>query len=88
MDVFNNMITEAELIDAGFKGQNLTWSNNREGKERVRERIDRGLVNKRWKETLSEMTIFHKPAIGSDHCPLVIQMNHEDTRGPKLFRFE
>lgn len=36
MDTFNSMITDSGLIDAGFKELSFTWSNNREGIERVR----------------------------------------------------
>lgn len=68
MDAFNNMIGESELVNVGFKGQSFTWCNNRENKERLRQRIDRGLVNKKWIESFPDMTIFHKLTIGSDHC--------------------
>lgn len=88
MDAFNSMIADSGLIDAGFKGQSFTWSNNRDGCERVRERLDRALVNKKWIEEFPQMTIIHKPAIGSDHCPILIQTSHQDIRGIRPFRFE
>lgn len=45
MEAFNAMMRDDGLIDLGYNGQHFTWCNNREGTDRIRERLDRAIVN-------------------------------------------
>lgn len=51
IDKFNGLINDLSLIDLGFKGSKYTWCNNRQGHDRVRERLDRTLSNIEWVTT-------------------------------------
>lgn len=42
---FNDMFFQIGLIDTGFFGNRFTWTNNRIGKNRILERLDRALIN-------------------------------------------
>lgn len=48
IDGFNRMMEDLYLEDIGFKGQMFTWTNNRRGGERIKERLDRVLANQAW----------------------------------------
>lgn len=51
------------------------------------ESLDRALGNK-WCSMLSKCQCINEFAIGSDHSPIVILLNHSDQRGRRRFRFE
>lgn len=42
---FNNCLSSAGLIDIGFTGNAMTWTNNRVGSANIKARLDRVLVN-------------------------------------------
>lgn len=48
MDAFNIMLQDTGLVDMGFKGQPFTWTNNRDGGQRIQERLDRAIANAAW----------------------------------------
>lgn len=88
MNAFNEMMQETRLVDLGYKGQSFTWSNNREGDQRIRERIDRAIANRDWVRKFPAITIIHKLIMESDHCPIIIELEPKGKRGQKPFRFE
>lgn len=45
---FQQCISRNGLIDAGYIGENFTWCNNRQGRARIWERLDRALINLAW----------------------------------------
>lgn len=61
------------LIDLGFIGHPFTWSNKRVGAANIQERLDRALVNDRWKVLFLDATVLHLPAVQSDHCPILLR---------------
>lgn len=48
MEAFNMIMRDTNLVDMGYKGQQYTWCNNREGNQSIMERIDRDIVNTAW----------------------------------------
>lgn len=88
MDAFNTMMQDIGLVDLGFKGQPFTWRNNREGEKRIQERLDREIANAEWICQFPSLTITHKLMLGSDHCPLIINMKPRDQSKRRQFRFE
>lgn len=46
---FRDLLNDCALMDIGSKGCAYTWSNNREGGELVKKRLDRTLYNMEWR---------------------------------------
>lgn len=88
MDSINVFILELAMSDISFKGNPYTWCNNKNYTDRIRERLDQGIVNGEWITTYPNTILFHKPTIGSDHSPILLMLDHRDSRGRKEFRFE
>ncbi|XP_049399716.1 uncharacterized protein LOC125863741 [Solanum stenotomum] len=84
---FIAVIEACGLIDLGFSGQKFTWSNNRGIQQRVWKRLDRALVNDAWLEKMPQTTITHLPSVGSDHYPLLMEMNAREDDHIKYFKF-
>lgn len=60
------------MIDIGFNGPKYTWTNNRNGLNNIKERIDRGVANTHWLNLFPNATIKHLPICSSDHSPIVL----------------
>jgi len=45
------------------------------------------MVNDKWLETMPQTTITHLPSVGSDHCPLLLEMNMRQDQVTKYFKF-
>ncbi|XP_043720925.1 uncharacterized protein LOC122668425 [Telopea speciosissima] len=82
------MIDSCNLMDIGAKGPTYTWSNRRVGSANIRIRLNRALANIAWRRRFTEAKVFVKPAIGSDHNPLLVDTEGGRIRGSKPFRFE
>ncbi|XP_074271061.1 uncharacterized protein LOC141594982 [Silene latifolia] len=72
---FNIWRISNELVDIPFKGPTFTWCNNRKGKKRVYERIDRALGSKDWFSLFPNTGIKHFPIQISDHAPIELDLN-------------
>lgn len=55
---------------------------------RIKERLDRALVNLAWADTFFKTQLINEPSIGSDHSPIVIGTDWADLKGPRFFKFE
>lgn len=82
------LIDDLCLGDLRFKGQMHTWSNNRVGEARVMERLDRVLNNGAWQVRFHKAQCIHDLAIGSDHTPIHLSLDHTENRSDKSFKFE
>ncbi|XP_042944540.1 uncharacterized protein LOC122278417 [Carya illinoinensis] len=95
MDAFRSMVDRCGLSDLGYEGSKYTWSNNREGIQFTKERLDRALGNLLWTRLFCECSVNALAAQTSDHCPLLINARRRIRWGPlmetkreKIFRFE
>ncbi|OMP00911.1 reverse transcriptase [Corchorus capsularis] len=70
---FNTMVTNCGLLDLGFQGPTYTWTNRRQGRHRIHERLDRALSNVEWRLRFPEAIVKHLPRFYSDHCPILVQ---------------
>ncbi|XP_030943673.1 uncharacterized protein LOC115968415 [Quercus lobata] len=50
MEEFGAALEECNLIDLGFCGYKFTWNNKRPGAANTRERLDRAVANKEWRD--------------------------------------
>jgi len=62
--------------------------NNRHGGDLVKERLDRALCNLDWCLTFPEAVVFALPTVGSNHSPLLLHTEVQQTRRSKPFVFE
>ena len=84
---FISIIEACGLLDLGYSGQNYTWCNHRKDGSRIWKRLDRGMTNDKWLETMPHSSITHLPSVGSDHCPLLMEICDFQTNVIKYFKF-
>lgn len=86
---FAKWVFEEELLDLGFSGQTFTWMCGANPQSTKGARLDRALCNMEWRDRFPEATVMHLPIIGSDHCPVVVQMYaHKARNHNNSFRFQ
>lgn len=56
-----NFLNNGGLIDLGFSGPRYTWTNNRRGAGKIRERLDRAVCNSLWQLRFSGHGVRHLP---------------------------
>ncbi|KAM2297996.1 hypothetical protein ACFXTI_000007 [Malus domestica] len=61
------------LIDLEYGGLIFTWERNWDEWGKIKERLDRAIVNLLWMECSPNTVISHDPLIGFDHRTLIIQ---------------
>lgn len=88
IDGFNDLISDLQVEDIGIKGQLYTWSNNRGGSDRVKERLDRVLGNRKWCSKFYKCQRINELTIGSDHSLIVLVLHHTNQKGMRQFQFE
>ncbi|KAK4733752.1 hypothetical protein R3W88_008013 [Solanum pinnatisectum] len=84
---FIAVIEACGLMDLGFSGQKFTWSNKRGIHHRIWKRLDRALVNDNWLGKMPQTNIIHLPSVGSDHCPLLMEMTLKEEDHIRYFKF-
>ncbi|WMV13660.1 hypothetical protein MTR67_007045, partial [Solanum verrucosum] len=84
---FIGVIEACGLMDLGFNGPKFTWSNQRGINFRIWKRLDRAMVNDKWLQHMPHTSITHLPSVGSDHCPLLMEMNTRAENHIKYFKF-
>lgn len=70
---FRNVINDCALLELQSKGCEFTWSNNREGDDLVKEKIDRVFCSLEWLTSYPFAEVYALPPVGSDHRPLLLQ---------------
>lgn len=68
---FNDMINQVGFLDGGFTGSQCTWSNNRLGRHKILQRLERELINTPWSSNfLTSISHLHRNC--SDHALLLV----------------
>ncbi|XP_049391508.1 uncharacterized protein LOC125855898 [Solanum stenotomum] len=75
------------LMDLGYTSQRYTWCNQRNEEARVWKRLDRAMVNDNWLQGIPQTVITHLPSVGSDHCPLLMEIVDKVKQPIKYFKF-
>ena len=87
-----NTLDNCRLIDLGFEGHPFTWTNKRELEENIQCRLDRAVATEEFISRFSPIRVLHLPRYGSDHAPILIDLESVFLRGRKkktrIFRFE
>lgn len=71
---FRDFLDSCSLMDLDSKCCKFTWTNNREGADLVKKRLDRALCNWPWRIQFPSAKVFALPVIGSDHSPLLLTL--------------
>ncbi|XP_043717635.1 uncharacterized protein LOC122665544 [Telopea speciosissima] len=87
-EIFRDFLSSCDFLDLGFNGSVFTWNNRRKGAANIRIRLDRALCNAAWRQVFDNASIFVKPAVCSDHCPILVDTEGGIVRGKRPFRFE
>jgi len=85
---FLDFVQSNGLIDLSYSSNPFTWNNERQGRENLWERLDRGLSNKDWVLLFPNAQISHLPASSSDHNPILLSTSGNTPHLPKPFKYE
>jgi len=89
LNAFKHYIDFCGLMDLGFHGPKFTWTNkNLIWHCSIKERLDRGLRNTKWKLLFPRSEIHHLPRTKSDHCPILLDFEPPTRKSTKPFKFE
>ncbi|KAF7154507.1 hypothetical protein RHSIM_Rhsim01G0139300 [Rhododendron simsii] len=88
MGQFHSLMSDCEFMDLEFKGPSYTWSNNQEGENNIRIRLDRAMATVEWRNLFPLAQVLHELKVGSDHCPLVVKCRVPLKKVPFIFKFE
>lgn len=82
------LIFEFGAIDLGYSGKPFTWARGRWGSSAIKRRLDRGIASISWRLAFPKATVSHLGAINSNHAPILLNTNPEDSFAHRPFRFE
>ncbi|KAA3476849.1 reverse transcriptase [Gossypium australe] len=89
MEAFQETLEERKLEDIGYSGVWFTWGRGNFAETNIRERLDSGVANKKWKLLFLTGNIHHLSHSMSDHCPLLLNTKSEIIyAGNPYFKFE
>ena len=70
--MFSDWINNNDLIDLGYSGPAHTWFRGNSVDTFKSARLDRGLINDKWRIQFTEGSLRNLPKSCSDHCPILI----------------
>ncbi|KAL0298734.1 UNVERIFIED_CONTAM: hypothetical protein Sradi_6533200 [Sesamum radiatum] len=74
---FHKCMMDCNFIDLGFQGHHFTWCNMRAPPKIVSAFLDRVVATPDWRLRFSSACVTHLLRWGSDHCPLLLQLEPE-----------
>ncbi|KAK9983991.1 hypothetical protein SO802_033516 [Lithocarpus litseifolius] len=89
MEGFRQVINNCCFLDLGYCGPDFTWSNMKEGSQRISFRLDRAFATLEWLEFFKNPKVHHLAESTSDHCILAISNSSPQVyKGKRRFHFE
>ncbi|XP_042939417.1 uncharacterized protein LOC122274448 [Carya illinoinensis] len=88
---FREVLEKGGLFDLGWRWDKFTWSNKHEDDSFTKERLDRAVVNAKWREIHTKGWVEVLAARSSDHRPILLSKSLKtDLKGrqKRLFRYE
>ncbi|XP_059277625.1 uncharacterized protein LOC132031709 [Lycium ferocissimum] len=82
-----NVITSPEEKHGGFHGAHYTWCNNWGHPRTIWKRLDRLLINEEWFDLFNDTKVTHLSRTGSDHAPLLVNIEKVRVDTVKYFKF-
>ncbi|XP_010684030.1 uncharacterized protein LOC104898633 [Beta vulgaris subsp. vulgaris] len=84
---FEEFLLNTSLLEARSTGLYYSWSNSSLGEDRIVSRIDKAFVNQVWMGEYAEVVVQYLAPGGSDHSPLMFDMDVESREGGRPFKF-
>ncbi|XP_059284742.1 uncharacterized protein LOC132038032 [Lycium ferocissimum] len=84
---FLECLTDCGLIDAGYTGAQYTWCNNWGHPKTIWKRLDRLVYNEAWLDKFNGTSVSHLARTGSDHAPLLANVEKEKIMPIRYFKF-
>lgn len=93
MSSFREAINNCELMDIGYSGDKYTWRRGKKGRNQIKERLDRFLINYPMSIMAPNIKVNHLNFLSSDHRPIMAhwedsERNLRGVKVQKLLRFE
>ncbi|KAL2933296.1 LINE-1 retrotransposable element ORF2 protein [Bienertia sinuspersici] len=85
---FKNWTLTHKLSEIPFKGTKYTWSNNKEGRNLIQERLDRAYGNNEWHDSYTDAVVFNFPIFLSDHGPIALDTSPITHKRKRPYRLE
>ncbi|XP_031120226.1 uncharacterized protein LOC116023370 [Ipomoea triloba] len=85
---FRNWIFDEALVDLSYSGQKYTWKRGREEDTFTGARLDRALCSMDWMDLTRDTKVTHLPAVSSDHCPILIELDPKTSKEKNNFVFQ
>ena len=86
MDLSNNFIGDFMLREIFVNGARFTWSNKQKDPTLIK--LDRFLASASWDMHFSRCFAWSKARLGSDHCPLILDIGEHGAMRRRYFSFE
>ena len=89
MEGFPQVVNNCCFQDLGYYGPDFTWSNMKEGNQRISLRLDRAFATPEWLELFGNPKVHHLAESTSNHYILAISdPSPQSHRGKHKFNFE
>lgn len=84
---FIDWINDMDMSYIPSRGCEFTWSNNRDGDQRVYTKIDHMFCNEAWQSLIQDFQLDYGASISSDNSPGILSMQLASKFGPRPFKF-
>ena len=92
MDGSRDAVEICKLCDLGYSGLPFTWDNRQQGRDNIKVRLDRAMVDETFMELFDNTGVQHIQTTESDHCALSIVIKQSEwidsNAMERPFRFE
>ena len=82
------LLFKFNVVDLGYSGNKFTWARGKWGKASIKRRLDKRVASISWQLAFPKAIISHLGAINSDHAPILLDTNPQDSFAHRPFRFE